>query len=291
MDAPDLEPRAARQRIDDGPGEIAFLDFGPADRAPDVVFSHANGFNARTYRTILAPLSGLRILALDARGHGATDLPADPAGRRDWSDLARDLGAFLDRLDLRDVVLAGHSMGGTTSLLTAAALPERARALALFDPVLLGDRARSDRTGVTESPLISGAKGRRRRFPSREEAFAAYRGRGAFKTWVDAMLKDYVAAGFRDVADGGVELTCDPAWESSNFLAHENDPMPAFEAFDGPVWVLKAEHNSTIRLGDQEPALRRSGDVRMETVPGTTHFLPMERPDLVRATLLKAVGG
>ena len=47
-------------------GEMAVLDFGPAERPVDVVFSHANGFNGRTYRSILQPLAGeMRILALD----------------------------------------------------------------------------------------------------------------------------------------------------------------------------------------------------------------------------------
>ena len=66
--AADIEPRARRVSLPapPGPGEIAFLDFGPPERAPDVVFLHANGFNARAYRTILGPLAGaLRILAPD----------------------------------------------------------------------------------------------------------------------------------------------------------------------------------------------------------------------------------
>ncbi|HEV7386122.1 MAG TPA: alpha/beta hydrolase, partial [Phenylobacterium sp.] len=32
-------------------GAMAALDFGPQDRPVDIVFSHANGFNGRTYRT------------------------------------------------------------------------------------------------------------------------------------------------------------------------------------------------------------------------------------------------
>ena len=53
------EPRARRLAMGSpiGPGEIAYLDYGPQDRPPDLVFLHANGFNARAYRTILAPLA------------------------------------------------------------------------------------------------------------------------------------------------------------------------------------------------------------------------------------------
>ncbi|HYG26868.1 MAG TPA: alpha/beta hydrolase, partial [Caulobacteraceae bacterium] len=58
-----------------GAGEMSALDFGPADRPFDIVFLHANGFNALTYRSLLGPLSaGLRILAVDQRGHGESRL-------------------------------------------------------------------------------------------------------------------------------------------------------------------------------------------------------------------------
>jgi signal transduction histidine kinase len=47
---------------DCGAGRISVLDFGDPIRPVDLVFVHANGFNALTYRTLLAPLSGsLRI--------------------------------------------------------------------------------------------------------------------------------------------------------------------------------------------------------------------------------------
>ena len=140
------QPRAHSLRLETktGAGDFAYLDFGPGERPVDAVFLHANGFNARTYRTILAPLaSDLRILALDLRGHGRTRAPAAAEGRNTWLDLGQDLDVFLETLDLKTVVLAGHSMGGTLSLFAAADLPERVRALALFDPVVLPPERRA----------------------------------------------------------------------------------------------------------------------------------------------------
>lgn len=51
---------------------------------------------------------GLRVVAYDRRGHGTSDKPADGY---DYDTLAADLASVLDRLDLRDVTLVGHSMG------------------------------------------------------------------------------------------------------------------------------------------------------------------------------------
>ncbi len=57
-----------------------------------------------------------------------------------------------------------------------------------------------ERRGEGHAGLAEGALRRRSDFPSREAALAAYRGRGAFRTWPEAPLADYVADGFRDVA-------------------------------------------------------------------------------------------
>jgi pimeloyl-ACP methyl ester carboxylesterase len=252
----------------------------------DIVFLHANGFNALTYRAILEPLGGaLKVLALDQRGHGLTTLPTAPEGRGDWLDLRDDLVAVLSSLGVRDAVLSGHSMGGTVSILTAAAQPSFARSLVLFDPVVMVG-ARSAETA--KSPMVGAARRRRAAFANRTEAFASYRGRGAFRTWPDTILYDYLAEGLRDRADGGVALACSPEWEASGFASHGHDTGAAIAALSCPARILKAEQESTCRIeaGQFNPA----GGLSIEVVPGTTHFLPMERPELVRAALSAAAG-
>jgi pimeloyl-ACP methyl ester carboxylesterase len=286
------EPRARRLTIGSpiGPGEFAYLDYGPANRAPDLVFLHANGFNARAYRTILAPLAlSLRILTPDQRGHGATNLATDRP-RTSWLDLKDDLLALLDAMGIGRVALAGHSMGGTASLLAAAEAPSRVRALALFDPVIRSPSSTAVAAdAMRASPMVAGAIRRRRSFPSHAAAVDAYRGRGAFRTWTEAMLQDYVAAGFHDAADGTVELSCTPEWEVSNYLNQDHDSWAAFERSVCPIHILRADADSPGRLEGQIDQLSASGRIRIDTIPGTTHFLPMERPDLVRETILAAV--
>lgn len=278
------EPRERRRRLAGRGGEMALLEFGPADRPIDVIFSHANGFNARTYRTILAPVAQhLRILALDMRGHGATDLPTVIEGRGGWDDFRDDLLALMAAEVERPVLLAGHSMGGTASLLAAAAAPEQVRALALFDPVIftLG-QVRSE---TAENPLADGAQRRRAVFPSKAAALEAYTGRGAFRSWRPEQLADYVEAGFRDTDASDVTLACAPAWEASNFRTHNCDAWAAFRATRGPVRLLRAEVGSTARIDEGLEALTADGRIRVEVIPGTSHFLPMERPDVVQATI------
>ncbi|WP_309645125.1 alpha/beta hydrolase [Phenylobacterium sp.] len=281
---------AARARLIDLPGRggaMAGFEIGPSDRPIDIVFVHANGFNAATYRSILAPLGdSLRVLAVDQRGHGRSTLPAESEGRGSWYDLRDDLLALLATLDLRDMILSGHSMGGAAGVLAQALAPERVKSLVLFDPVVIPPTSGAD--VATTSPLVAGALRRRAVFPGREAVIAAYSGRGAFATWTPRMLADYVAEGFVDRPDGQVELACAPAWEASNFTSHQHDTLGAFEAARVPIRILRAEHASTCRDHPRLAALEAAGRIAMETIAGTSHFLPMERPDLVQAALRAA---
>lgn len=275
-------------------GDVALLDFGDKNRPVDIVFSHANGFNALTYRQALAPLADrLRIIAIDLRGHGRTTLPANPQGRSDWTDFEHDLIAVLDALGLSaPVVLAGHSMGGSVSLMAAARLGERVKGLVLFEPVV-PERPSSPSPDQSASitALADGALRRRADYPDKEAALSAYRGRGAFRSWPDAVIADYVEDGFEGGDDGAVRLACAPAWEAANFRAQDQMLKAMLLATAQPTQVLRGVLHSTCSVKESDPAAALNRHLRIETIAGTSHFLPMERADLVQSALLEAAKG
>lgn len=282
-------PRRIRVPIDNrwGAGEMAVLDFGDPQRPVDLIFLHANGFNAFAYRALLQPLSGaLRIWAPDLRGHGRTRLPANPEGRRSWKDHRDDLIALLDAIDGPPVALAGHSIGGTSGLLAAAERPDRVSRLLLLDPVIwrremvwlmnLPLAGRMSR----RIPIVKSTLRRRALFDSREQAMAAYRGRGAFNGWPDMMLADYLADGLVET-DRGLELACAPAWEASNYAAQAHDPWRALARYPGEARILKAEVGGLCAV---EPSPRRPG-LRVEAVSGGGHLFPMTHVETTRDAL------
>lgn len=290
-----IPPRFIALASPAGHGNMAVLDFGPQDQPVGVVFLHANGFNAATYRQLLTPLADrMRLMAIDQRGHGASQLTADPVGRRSWRDLRDDLITLLMRFEGPPPVVAGHSMGGTVALLVAAKRPDLVRKLVLFDPVVLPRRVTwmsqiplvSERL-FARSPMVIGALKRRADFPDRAAAFAAYKGRGAFKTWPDKILADYISAGFRDTPTG-VTLSCTPAWEASNFGSQGHNPWAAAARLQCQTTLLRAERGSTCRIDDGR-GFGRTGLIDQAVISDTSHFLPMERPDLVEAALFRAL--
>lgn len=71
-----------------------------------------------------------RVVTVDLAGHGESG-----AGRTDWTMKAfgADVKAVMDELDLKDVVLIGHSMGGAVIVEAALAMPNRVRGLVGVD--------------------------------------------------------------------------------------------------------------------------------------------------------------
>ena len=68
---------------------MARLDWGDPERPVDLVFLHATGFNALTYRSLLEPLADrFHVAAPDLRGHGQTALPTDSARHSSWNTYA-----------------------------------------------------------------------------------------------------------------------------------------------------------------------------------------------------------
>jgi pimeloyl-ACP methyl ester carboxylesterase len=77
--------------------------------------------------------SGHRVIAFDARGHGrSTPAPAPDAYAYD--ELAADLPAVMDDLEVERAVLAGASMGAHTALRLALDAPGRVAALVAITP-------------------------------------------------------------------------------------------------------------------------------------------------------------
>lgn len=97
--------------------------------------------------------SGHRVIAYDARGHGASG----PGDRYDYPALADDLARVLDERGLERAVLAGASMGAHTLLRLALADPGRVAGLVVITPAHHEDAERDlDRWDRLAAGLRSG---------------------------------------------------------------------------------------------------------------------------------------
>lgn len=117
---------------DDG-AELVVGLAGPAD-GPPVVLVHGLTSNHHDWGPIaqLLVAAGHRVIGVNQRGHGGSTIGSDGFGPERQGT---DLGQVLDALDLRDVTLVGHSMGGIAALSLMILAPDsgaaRVRSLVL----------------------------------------------------------------------------------------------------------------------------------------------------------------
>jgi pimeloyl-ACP methyl ester carboxylesterase len=125
-------PRLVRREIVLDDGHRVGIATGPDGGMP-LVLIHGLAGEGIVYAQTLSRLVrlGFMVVAVDMAGHGGTEgLPRGGGHLASYSTL---LGRVLDRLEIPQAVLAGHSMGGRIVTQLAASEPERAVALVLID--------------------------------------------------------------------------------------------------------------------------------------------------------------
>ena len=124
---------------------------------------------------------GHRVVAYDARGHGASTPARDPAGYG-YEALTADLLAVLDDRGLDRAVLAGASMGAHTALRLALDHGDRVAGLVLATPAYTpeGDATDLERWDALAEGLRTGGV---------EGFVRAYGDPGADERWRDTIVK------------------------------------------------------------------------------------------------------
>jgi pimeloyl-ACP methyl ester carboxylesterase len=108
--------------------ELFVQDWGAG---PPIVFVHGWPLSHRMFENQMLFLAdrGFRAIGIDLRGFGESAKPWDG---NDYDTWARDTGKVIEALDLRDVTLAGFSMGGAIAMHYASRNSPRVTRLALL---------------------------------------------------------------------------------------------------------------------------------------------------------------
>jgi pimeloyl-ACP methyl ester carboxylesterase len=189
---------------------------------------------------------GYRVVTLDARGHGLSSKPTDPAAYADDA-MKRDVVALLDYLGLDDVLIVGYSMGAHLALRLAPVEP-RINAVVLL--------------GIGESGT-GGEDGADRR---------------------DALVAVLEAESPDDVDDASLrQFRVMAGLDREPLLAYVRAPgavgAAPVDGVDVPVLLVVGDDDEN--AGDPAPLAERL-DATLVRVPGD-HFTANARPELHRA--------
>ncbi|MFF5974861.1 alpha/beta fold hydrolase [Streptomyces sp. NPDC012769] len=227
---------------------------------------------------------GHRVVALDQRGHGASERHPGDVSRAAY---VADVLAVLDHLGLADAVLVGQSYGGHAALLTAAATARGgAGATSAARSGRLAGRLTGRLAGVVlveagpggADPAVLAGVGDWLRawpvpFPSRDAAVAHLGGGPVGEGWTDGL----------EERDGGLWPRFDPEVMIAS-LAENADRAwwEEWAAIDVPVLAVLAQ-NGIIPAEEYDEMGRLLPGLRGACVPGTGHDLHLERPEVLHA--------
>lgn len=254
--------------------------------SPCVFLAHATGFCAGVWRPVVDALDRpgrtWTVTAWDARNHGASGRAPHPIS---WWDVAADAARVVEAMPRRGPVIGvGHSMGGAT-LLMAQAGHALFDVLVLIEPILPGPPI-----GRVDHPLVGLARRRRREFPTRADARANFASKPPFSTWDPGALDGYVDGGIIE-EEGGARLACLPEDEAEVFLgASAHGMVERLGEVEIPVLLLVGSDTDTYPVSWAAELARKLPAGHLDVIEGGTHFLPMERPELV-ARRIAAAGG
>ncbi|WP_110668080.1 alpha/beta fold hydrolase [Salinicola halophilus] len=120
--------------------QMAYLDVAAAEpNGRTVVLMHGKNFCAGTWKDSIERLTaeGYRVIAPDQIGFCKSSKPE--GYQFSFHQLAANTHALLESLDLDDVTVMGHSMGGMLASRYALMYPEQTEQLVLLNPIGLED--------------------------------------------------------------------------------------------------------------------------------------------------------
>ena len=190
-------------------------------------------------------------------------------------------------------------MGGATIMQVAAARPDLVSGLILIEPVLipklnlnlikLGRKFPASKFFPFIKFALSRADStlkRRRKFPNKDMIKKSYKGRGAFTTWQDGFLDDYINGGTEKDGDY-YTLTCHPEWEAATFSSWKHNAMEAIKKIRCPITLLQGKVGSTTNEQGVKLLKKRDPNGIFKVIDNSSHFLPMEHPEIIQNEILK----
>jgi pimeloyl-ACP methyl ester carboxylesterase len=238
--------------------------------APPLVLVHGWSCDRRYWRYQTAHFSQRSTLvAVDLAGHGESGTE-----RAAWTmaSFGDDVVAVLDALDLRGVVLVGHSMGGDVIVEAARRRPDRLLGLVWVDTyrelTAAADSSAAD-GNATDEGTASFLADLRADFPAAVRDFV----RGRFGRQADPALVECVAA---DMASAPPGIARDAVGRA---MTNETAAVRAVHEAKVPLVAVNPEHPPTDRA-----SFARHG-VGCVVVPRVGHFVMLEDPARFNAVL------
>jgi pimeloyl-ACP methyl ester carboxylesterase len=248
------------------------IGYDEAGSGTPVMLLHGFPFNRSMWREQIAALVPRhRVVAPDLRGHGETSVTADPAT---MEEMAKDVSALMEKLNISRAAVCGLSMGGYVALALYRMFPLRARALVLADtrPGADTEEARANREVQAKKGLQDGMAG-----------------------IADAMLPKLLSpktvsknpAVVARVREMIVKTKPEGAAAALRGMAQRRDQTSFLSRIISPALILAGREDMITPLAEAELMHREIGGSRLVVIEDAGHVSNLEQPESFNRALTK----
>jgi 3-oxoadipate enol-lactonase len=250
--------------------EMAYEDAG---RGLPVVLLHGFPFDRTLWREQAEELAANshRVVAPDLRGLGETSLGSEGSTMQ---EMARDVAALMDELQIERAVLGGLSMGGYVALAFCRLFPRRVRALLLADTRPQGDteEGRQNREALAERTMREGMT------PVAESMLPKLLAPATHMKRPDAVER---------VREMIMRTKPEGAAAALRGMAVRQDQTNWLQNIIQPTLIVVGSEDQITPPADSQVMNREIRGSRLEVIEGAGHVSNVERPEEFNRALMK----
>jgi len=259
----------------------ARLGFRDTGAGLPVIFLHPTPLDREFWRPLTEDLGGVRAIVPDLRGHGDSELGQNlPVG---WfsrvpdapvltmKQLATDVLALMDHLEVPQAVFAGCSVGGSVLLELWRTAPERATGLAF-----VCSKPQVD----TEANLLKRAEN--------IEQVKAHGTQALFDGMAQNLIGKTARARRPEIVfelRSRMTLTREGAIAMQAGLATRPNSLPTVQSIGVPVLAIAGGEDTATTPAEMEAFTAAPGGCEFHLLPDAGHFAAYEQPGKVAALL------
>jgi non-heme chloroperoxidase len=251
-----------RRRIDITTSDGVHLHYKDWGSGAPILFIHAWSMSSDFWEYQMCPLSnqGFRCVAYDRRGCGRSE---DSSDGYDLDTLSDDLSCVIEKLDLRELTLVGHSLGGNEIVryLTRHGSERVKRAVLVAGgtppPVKRDDNPEGVDAALFDAMRAAYAANRAKWLDDNSGPFFAADTSQGIKDWTRTMMMQSSARG---------------AIETSRVIP-DNDLRPDLQKIDVPVMIIHGTADASIPIALGRRTTKYLRDWRMIEYEGAPHGL------------------
>ena len=245
-----------------------------------VGFLHPTPLDGEYWRPLAENLAGVRAIVPDLRGHGGSELGELPVGGfalvpdapvLTIKQLAADVLALLDHLEVPTALFAGCSIGGFVLLEIWRQAPERVRGLAF----------------VCSKPQPDATENL-----SKRAATIAQARSGGSAAIFDGMAQTLIGATARhqrpeivDELRARMTLTAEALAAVQAGLATRPDSLPTVATLTVPILAIAGGEDRGVTAAEMEAFRAAPGGCEFHLLPDAGHFAAYEQPEKVAALM------